>query len=631
MPNKERHNLPDARIFLIHDETGDLASLPELAGDKELVLLPWDRRDEPPVAARVLFFLDDDRIRELLISSIDKQWSVGYLPHPEARQATRTAGVKGDLDRIFRHFLEVDPIDADVLTCNDQTVFSSVDIGESLAFRPYDPDRPPKRRDMVFWAMKAMRHLRLRSYKLTTGKDQKIQLAALGIVVMEHTQSSLAGRGFEEALSLSDGRLTLLVLAPRSVVGFFWFLARLLIPIKIKLSKLPESVGMIRSNRVLLEAPRGVDYALDGTAASAKIIDLHILDQRMRLLPGPALEPTEDQRLAKDQVRLGHLPVEATAGRLAGEPLPFFGRASEEEYRDLFVSLRDNASLSSPFLVLMVLSVLLALTGLYANSAPVIIGAMILAPLMSPIISLAMGMARTNASLVRNSLRTLAIGIGSALGCAVLVAWIMPLEKVTPEMQARLTPTLLDLSVAVISGIAGAYAHAKEEVARSLAGVAIAVALVPPLSVAGIGLGWADWSMARGAFLLFFTNLVGISLAAGATFLALGFAPFTLARKGLAFSLLVMAIIVGPLYVAFVNLVEEEEIRRQIPTGEVELAGQPVRLKIIEVRAGEPPLVRVVLAAPEWLNASHVQELKNKIGERLGRAVLVEAQLNLRR
>ena len=78
----------------------------------------------------------------------------------------------------------------------------------------------------------------------------------------------------------------------------------------------------------------------------------------------------------------------------------------------------------------------------------------------------------------------------------------MPIDNLTAEMQSRISPTLLDLAVAVVSGIAGAYAHAKEEIAKSLAGVAIAVALVPPLSVAGIGVGWGDWDMASGAFLL---------------------------------------------------------------------------------------------------------------------------------
>ncbi len=328
---------------------------------------------------------------------------------------------------------------------------------------------------------------------------------------------------------------------------------------------------------------------------------------------------------------MSHLPIGETARQLVDVPLPMVSHASEEDYRDLFVSLRAEAALSSPYVVLMVLSVLLALTGLYANSAPVIIGAMILAPLMSPIVSLAMGLARTDPALLRNSLRTLAIGVGLGLFCAITVAWIMPLENLTTEMRARLSPTLLDLSVAIISGMAGAYAHAKEEVAKSLAGVAIAVALVPPLSVAGIGVGWADWAMAKGAFLLFTTNLVGIALAASATFLVLGFAPFKLAKKGLAITLVLMAVIITPLSIAFDDLVEGEEIVQEIPTGHIELAGTPVRLRIAEVRAGEPPLVRVILASSRQLDASHVDALKQLISERIDRDVLVEAQLTLRR
>ena len=620
-----------AECYVIQDGSLDVRPLSELARDRRLVDLPWDQRDVPPAQARVLLGLADEQIRELVPLALEKQWEVGLLPHPASEQAARALGVKGGLEEVFRHYQQVETIEADVFTCNDQPVFSSVIIGEVLAFRPYDVTRPPTRRGYFLGALEAARGLRLRSFRLTTGKEQKIHLAALGMVAMEHTQSTRIGRGFAEALSISDGRLTVLALAPRSVVSYLGLLVRLLIPRKIRLSRLPGSVGLIRSDRVLLEAPRGVDYALDGSLASAKSLELRVLDQRMRLLPGPALVPREDQQQGKDTVKMGHLPVDETARQLVEKPLPLFSHASEEEYRDLFVSLRENATLSSSFLVLMVLSVLLALTGLYANSAPVIIGAMILAPLMSPIISLAMGLARTESALIRGSLRTLGIGIGSGLFCAIAVAWLMPLENLTTEMQARLSPTLLDLSVAVISGVAGAYAHAKEEVAKSLAGVAIAVALVPPLSVAGIGVGWADWSMARGGFLLFITNLVGISLAASATFLVLGFAPFTLARKGLAVSSLLMAVIIGPLYVAFLDLVEQGSILQEIPVGQTELAGQQVRLRILEVRTGTPPLVRVVLSASERLDESHVDALKRLIGERIGRPIVLEAQLDLRR
>jgi uncharacterized hydrophobic protein (TIGR00271 family) len=617
-------------IYLLHDDTLDTGSLAGLAPERQLIGLQWRQRSTPPARARVLLYLSDDQVRDLSPLMIEKQWEIGVLPHPEARRAKRVLGVKGGVKKMFSHYLQAEAIEANLLTCNDQLVISSVVIGEVLALRPYDINIPPSRWSMFSGALKAMRDLRLRSYTLTTGKEQKINLAALGLVAMKHTQSTLIGRCFNEMLSISDGRLTMLALAPRSIFGYLWFLLRLLFPKKISLSRLPGAVGLIRSSRILLEAPREIDYSVDGTPASARAIEIRVLDESIHLLPGPALVPSEDHKQDKDKIMLGHLPVDETARELVNAPLPLFSHAREEEYRDLFVALRAQAALSSPYLVLMVLSVLLALTGLYANSAPVIIGAMILAPLMSPIISLSMGLARTEASLIRNSVRTLGVGIGAGLSCAIIVAWLMPLENLTPEMQARISPTLLDLSVAIISGIAGAYAHAKEEIAKSLAGVAIAVALVPPLSVAGIGFGWGDWPMARGASLLFITNLVGIALAGSATFLVLGFAPFKLAKKGLAITVLLTAVITTPLYIAFVDLVDQGRILGQIPTGQIKLSGESVRLRIIKVRTGRPPLVRVVLSSSRQLDASHVDALKQIIIERVGRRVLVEAQLNLR-
>ncbi len=631
MSASQQQGLENPDLYLIHDGTLEAQSLSDLAPDRRLHVLEWNQRETPPSGSRLLLYLGDEQLRELVPAAIEKQWEVGLLPHPEATQASQALGVKGDVERVFSHYLEAQPIEADILTCNDQVVFSPVVVGEVLDLSPYDIDRPPPRRDSFFSALKVARRLRLRSYTLTTGKEQEIRLAALGMVAMEHTQSTLIGRCFSDVLSISDRRLTLLVLAPRSILSYLWFLFRLLLPRKISLHRLPSAVGLIHSDRVLIKAPRGADYLLDGTLQSAKEIELRVLDQTIHLLPGPALVPREDRSQTKDKIKIDNLPVGETARQMVETPLPFFSHASEEEYRDLFVLLRENAVLSSPFLVLMVLSVLLALTGLYANSAPVIIGAMILAPLMSPIISLAMGLARTNSALINNSLRTLVTGIGAALCCAVIVAWLMPLENLTPEMQARLSPTLLDLSVAVISGIAGAYAHAKEEIAKSLAGVAIAVALVPPLSVAGIGIGWGDWPMAKGAFLLFTTNLVGISLAASATFLVMGFAPFKLAKKGLAIALLLTAAIIGPLYITFVNLVEQGRILRQIPTGRIELSGQTVRLRSAKVRVSTPPLVRVVLSSSQRLDETHVDALKQMISERIGRPIVLEAQLSLRR
>jgi uncharacterized hydrophobic protein (TIGR00271 family) len=453
------------------------------------------------------------------------------------------------------------------------------------------------------------------------------------MVAVGQTQSSLVGRRFDENLAVADGRVSLLALAPRSIASYLLFMLRLLLPRKISLSKLPASLGLIQSERLRLESPEGMEYLLDGKPVHANEIEFQVLEERLKLLPGPALQlrPDTPRGSGKDTVRLNHIPEDEGARALADHSLPLFPHATEEEYRGLFTSLRENTAPSSSYQVLMVLSVMLSLTGLYANSAPVIIGAMILAPLMAPIITLAMGLARSETNLIRGALYTLGVGVAWGLVCAVLLAWAMPLAIPTLEMKARMFPTLLDLLVAVVSGIAGAYAYAKEEIAKSLAGVAIAVALVPPLSVAGIGLGWGDWEMARGAFLLLTTNLVGIALAASATFLLLGFAPFHRARKGLAVSLLLVLIISAPLSVAFAHLVRQGQIQEQVPRGSLTLAGQTVEVGQVSVRVGEPHLVRVTLSSPRQLEAVHVDALKQIISERVGEPVELEAQLNMRR
>jgi len=574
--------------YLVHDESLELAPLNKFITDKKLETLLLNQHNQIPDGARVLLYIDDIRIRELLPVAVKRQWELGVLHHPNARHIASALGALGNIRRDIEHYLRSRAINADVLTCNDQLVLSGVVIGDAFTRRPLDASYRPTRLDRVVMALKATKHLRLRGYKITTGKGQKIQMAALGLAITKNPRSGLLGQSLSEALSVADGRFTLLALSPRSV---------------------------------------------DGKLKSASAIEFKINEQSMCLLPGPKLDldAENQQKVDKDNIRVDHLPLDESAQLLLGAPLPFFNRAGEEEHRGLFVALRSSAVFSSSYLVLMLLSTLLALTGLYANSAPVIIGAMILAPLMAPIVSLAMGLARTEVQLIRSSLRTLVFGIAAGLVCAISFAWLMPIDNFTAEMQSRISPTLLDLAVAVVSGIAGAYAHAKEEIARSLAGVAIAVALVPPLSVAGIGVGWAEWEMARGAFLLFITNIVGISLAATVTFLVMGFAPFKLARKGLSISLLLMSLIAVPLYFTFAKMVERGRILEQIPRGQFELAGLQVRLRNITVIVGSPPLVRVGMSSSQRIDELQVEALKEMISERIGGPVYLEAQFFLRR
>jgi uncharacterized hydrophobic protein (TIGR00271 family) len=629
--------VPPARankLAIIHDSKLDPERLATDVPEVPFEPVPWSDREAPGQGARVLLFLGDEQIRDLAPLALERQWEVGILPHPDAHQASTALGVKGGLRELVRYYGEAQAISADALVCNDELVFSSVVIGQVLALRPYDINRPQTTFSLVRGALRRLRKLALTPYTLVTSKERKIHIAALGLVAVSHTQSSLVGRTFSDELSIADGRLSLLALAPRSILGYLSFLLRLLWPKKISLAKLPSSVALIQTNHLKVLAAKGTEYLLDGKPVHAAEIEFNVLEDRLKLLPGPALRLRREEVSAKDKetVRLNDIPVEEGASPLvATHHLPLFSHATEEEYRDLFTSLRASANATSSYQVLMILSVLLALTGLYANSAPVIIGAMILAPLMSPVVSLAMGLARTQADLIRTSVRTLAIGVAWGLVCALLLAWAMPLDLPTEEMRSRMSPTLLDLLVAVISGVAGAYASAKEEIAKSLAGVAIAVALVPPLAVGGIGLGWGEWQMAGGALLLLLTNFVGIALAASATFLVMGFAPFHRARRGLAATLAILLVIAIPLYVSFSHLVDKDYLLSRVPHGEVELAGVRVEVGGISVKAGEPWIVRVVLSSAQQLDPSHVEELKQIITDRTGYDVVVEAQFSVRR
>jgi uncharacterized membrane protein len=131
-------------------------------------------------------------------------------------------------------------------------------------------------------------------------------------------------------------------------------------------------------------------------------------------------------------------------------------------------------------------------------------------------------------------------------------------------MNARVNPTLLDLGIAILSGIAAAYTKSFKEISQNLAGVAIAVALVPPLAVAGIGLGYSDFNMFFGAFLLFFTNLVGIVLAAVLTFQVLGFSNVVKSKKGFAFVFILLIIVSFPLYFSYDHMIERYKAAKML-------------------------------------------------------------------
>ncbi|MDP2097563.1 MAG: DUF389 domain-containing protein [Methylobacter sp.] len=182
----------------------------------------------------------------------------------------------------------------------------------------------------------------------------------------------------------------------------------------------------------------------------------------------------------------------------------------------------------------------------------------------------------------------LIVGITLALSLSAMIAALLPFKETTQEIEARLHPTTLDLLVAIFSGIAGAFAHTRESIAKSLPGVAIAVALVPPLCVAGIGIGWWNSDVFLGAMLLFLTNLIGITLAAALSFMVVGFAPFSRARKGLLLPIFLVGLVSVPLFFSFQKMEHIASIKQQLSGQTYMIEGQVVELRNIKVHHIEP-------------------------------------------
>jgi uncharacterized hydrophobic protein (TIGR00271 family) len=189
-----------------------------------------------------------------------------------------------------------------------------------------------------------------------------------------------------------------------------------------------------------------------------------------------------------------------------------FPDRNQADWQALRQTVTIEGQLSAPYMLMCALSAGIAILGLLQSSTAVVIGAMLISPLMSPIAALGFGFASLDGQRIRDTAKVIAIGAAIGIATGLLLTLLSPIRNATPEIIARTEPTLLDLVVAVISGVAGAYATIQQKGATAI-GVAIATALMPPLATVGYGLGVGNAGFAAGAFLLFLTNLAAIGFA----------------------------------------------------------------------------------------------------------------------
>ncbi|OGD66884.1 TIGR00341 family protein [Candidatus Campbellbacteria bacterium RIFOXYC2_FULL_35_25] len=171
------------------------------------------------------------------------------------------------------------------------------------------------------------------------------------------------------------------------------------------------------------------------------------------------------------------------------------------------------------FFLLVILSVLMATFGLLINSVSIIIGSMLIAPILYPILGLSLGVVIADGKLITRSFYTLlkSVAFGIA-GSAIITIFFSSNFQMNPEILARTQPSLIYGTVAMIAGLAASFALIKPQLSATLPGTAISVALIPPLAVTGIGVARFDWGMITNSFILFLINAIGIIFASMVVF-----------------------------------------------------------------------------------------------------------------
>ena len=228
--------------------------------------------------------------------------------------------------------------------------------------------------------------------------------------------------------------------------------------------------------------------------------------------------------------------------------------------------IKSKSSLAGANSWMLMCSIVIASIGLSQNSQAVIIGAMLISPLMSPILGIGLSVGINDMITLKESLSQFAIAIAIAVITSYIYFEITPFNELTSEISARTKPTFLDIFIAIFGGIAGIISTARKDISTTLPGVAIATALMPPLCVTGYGLASGDWKIASASFYLFFLNTFFVAFA---TYLLVRFLKFPYRkfidqkqrRKNVALVILFSTALVVPSFLIFRGVLKELRLK----------------------------------------------------------------------
>jgi uncharacterized hydrophobic protein (TIGR00271 family) len=389
--------------------------------------------------------------------------------------------------------------------------------------------------------------------------------------------------------------------------------------VKIRVRRAPEVV-----EGILAEAEDGYDLLLIG-ASNESYIDRKLFGNVPQTVAASASIPTIVVRRRAGPLKSLLRQTERVLSDI-GDVI------TSEERVEAYREIRRGARPRLDFFMLIGFAAAIASLGLLMDSVAVIIGAMLIAPLMSAIFGVSLGIVQGDVRLLWQAAGTTLRGIGIAILVGAVIGLLVPLNGATGEMLANSQPTMLDLVVALVCGAAGAYAQCRRNAVGSLAGVGIAVSLVPPLATTGIGLTMGSGRIAGGAFLLFLANLSAITAASSFVLRLFGFRPDPGKRvRVFSRSMIGVLALLGIVFVLLVgltvNTVLENQLSSKVQAALVLELGQIPGVELVDWQltkmSGKGIALDVEARATGTVSHQQAVELEAHLAERLGRPVVL--------
>ena len=326
--------------------------------------------------------------------------SIGIIPLPSQKEQIKNLYASDDIKENIEIAFRDDCQSIDLVEINGDLVYSQGVIGTV----PLVGEKLKKIRSSFFktfiYSIKKFFSIELQKFEITTHNGQKIITAGSAIVILNHTKNGLISKIFDFNQSMRDNKITMVIISPYSIFEYIKLLSSIFQSSK-EGRNLPKSIGYIQSESFTIKASSSKRMNFDNAQSLELPIECKIVAEAIKLNASEEFWLINEKASStKETLKIANIPDSNEATKYMSQHIPLFKSASEDRFKELFQILRVDAKTNLTYLVLMILSTLLASFGLFSNSTAVIIGAMLVAPLMVPIVSISMGLLRADTTLI---------------------------------------------------------------------------------------------------------------------------------------------------------------------------------------------------------------------------------------